>query len=88
MVEPFHRVPIYQSNDIPTTRCRTQIYNTTRLGQEIELLVQLNQLKRGTRAITLLFGHMIVFIQPPFGGLLIATHGGVKILYGRVYRKR
>lgn len=44
---------------LPTARGGTKIDQYFRIGQKVEFLIELNQLERGTRAIAILFGHMI-----------------------------
>lgn len=53
----------------PRTGSGTQIDQTSRLLEEAELLVQLDQLEGSTRAVSFFFGEIIVFIQTAFAVL-------------------
>jgi hypothetical protein len=50
--------------DLPTTWSCAEINETLGIAEEIEFFIKLNKLEGGTRAITLLLGHVIELIQP------------------------
>jgi hypothetical protein len=49
---------------LPTTWCGAEIDEALGRAEEVEFLIQLDKLERGTRAVTLLLGHVIELIQP------------------------